>query len=465
MSSRLRFGPTASLTLLASIVVALLAASSAPTPLYAVYQREWGFSPITTTVVFGVYALAVLAALLVFGRISDHIGRRPVLFAALAGQAAAMVVFATAGSVDALLTARVVQGVSTGAALGAIGAGLLDIDRVRGAVANSFAPATGTATGALISGIVVQYLPSPTHLVYLLLLGVFALQALGLVALPESVSRKRGALASMKPDIGLPRAARGSVAIAAPVLFAVWALAGFYGALAPGITAGLVHSHSVVYGGLGLFVFAAAGALSVLVLRATPTRTVMVLGVISLIVGVGVTLLSIGSGAGGTASVTGFFVGTAVAGVGFGGGFQGGIRLVVPLVEPHERAGVLSLLYVVSYLGMGVPAVIGGVLVVHGGGLLDTAREYGVAVVVLAAAALAGLLLSGDRTPRATGRIVARSGAGPLADAGQPAGPATAAEPVRGPVRQPEPIREPARASVAAGAEAAEQAARPAAES
>ena len=61
--------------------------------------------------------------------------------------------------------------------------------------------------------------------------------------------------------------------------------------------------------------------------------------------------------------MAGFFAGTAIAGVGFGGGFQGGIRLVVPLAGERERAGVLSLLYIVSYLGLGVPAVVGGVLV------------------------------------------------------------------------------------------------------
>src|SRR5882757_11156786 len=107
---RRHLGPTASLVLLASIMVSLLAASSAPTPLYAVYQQKWGCSPITTTVVFGVYAIAVLAALLVFGKLSDHVGRRPVLLAALAGQAAATLVFASAGSVSALMAGRVVQG-------------------------------------------------------------------------------------------------------------------------------------------------------------------------------------------------------------------------------------------------------------------------------------------------------------------------------------------------------------------
>ncbi|MBM9505251.1 MFS transporter [Streptomyces sp. KK5PA1] len=379
--------------------MSLLAASSAPTPLYAVYQQHWGFSPITTTVVFGVYALAVLGALLVFGKISDHTGRRPVLIAALVVQAAAMVVFAEAGSVGALLTGRVMQGVATGAALGALGAGLLDVDRLRGGFLNSLAPAMGTASGALVSGLVVQYLPAPTHLVYYLLLGVFALQALGVLALRETVTPKRGALRSMAPEIKLPRVARTPFAIAAPVLFAVWALAGFYGSLGPAITRMLVHSDSEVWGGLPLFVLAGAAGLSVLALRTTPTRTVMVVGIAALVVGVAITVFSIGSGTGGAGAATGFFVGSAIAGFGFGSGFQGGIRMVAPLAQPHERAGLLSLLYVVSYLGMGVPSVIGGFLVVHGGGLLDTAREYGAAVVVLAAAALAGLLLA--RRPHA----------------------------------------------------------------
>jgi MFS family permease len=86
-----------------------------------------------------------------------------------------------------------------------------------------------------------------------------------------------------------------------------------------------------------------------------------------------------------------FFVGTAVAGVGFGGGFQGAIRSVLPLAAPHERAGVLSIVYVISYLALGLPAVIAGVVAVHGGGVLTTAREYGIAVMLLAALALLAL--------------------------------------------------------------------------
>src|ERR1700743_230152 len=186
-----RLSGTPALILLASLIVSLLAASSAPTPLYATYQQQWGFSPITTTIVFGVYAVAVLASLLILGRLSDYVGRRPVLLAALTVQVAALAVFATAGGVGALLIARVIQGLATGAALGAIGAALLDVNKERGAFANALSPALGTGTGALLSALLVRYLPAPTHLVYLVLIGIIAVQAVGVALLRETVTRTR----------------------------------------------------------------------------------------------------------------------------------------------------------------------------------------------------------------------------------------------------------------------------------
>ncbi len=162
---------------LGSLIVALLASSAAPTPLYAIYQAQWHFTPITTTVVFGVYAMAVLAALLTLGKLSDHVGRPLVLLTAIAVHAGSLVIFATATGIPALLAARVVQGVSTGAALGAIGAAMLDMDRELGTFANAVAPGLGSASGAILSALAVRFLPDPTHLIYLALIGVLVLQA------------------------------------------------------------------------------------------------------------------------------------------------------------------------------------------------------------------------------------------------------------------------------------------------
>ena len=372
---------------LASVIVALLASSAAPTPLYAIYQARWHFTPITTTVVFGVYAIAVLAGLLTLGKLSDHVGRRPVLLTAIAVHAGSLVIFATATGVPALLGARVVQGLSTGAALGAIGAAMLDMDRELGTFANAVAPGMGTASGAIVSALAVGFLPDPTHLIYLALIGVLALQATAVAAMRETVSRAPGALASLRPEITLPRALRTPVLTAVPVLFAVWALAGLYGALGPALVHALTGSDNVVLGGLSLFVLAASAVVAVIVLRRAAARTVMLFGILALIAGVAVTVVAVNLG-----SAAVFFAGSAIAGAGFGGGFQGGIRMVVPLAAAHERAGLVSLLYVVSYLGLGVPAVLAGFGVVHGGGLISTARYYGAAVIALAVLALSGLL-------------------------------------------------------------------------
>jgi MFS family permease len=393
VNRRRRELPTwAAFALQVSIMVFLLAGSSAPTPLYSRYQAEWGFSPITVTVVFGVYALAVLAALLTVGSLSDHIGRRPVLLAALIVQAATMLVFATAGGVGALVLARIVQGLSTGAAVGALGAGVIDLHRVRGTIANAVGPMTGTAVGAIGCALLVQYLPAPTRLVYLVIFGVFVLQAVGVLFMADPAARRPGALASLRPRFGVPVAARGAFLAAVPGLVAVWALGGFYLSLGPALTRVVVGSSSMLLGGLTPLAVAGTGAVSVLLLHDTAPRRVMAIGVWSLLIGVTLTVLAMS-----WSSTALFFTGTVLAGVGFGAGFQGGLRTVAPLAGPHERAGVLSTLYVVCYLAMGVPAVIGGILVVHAG-LLPAAREYSLGVIVLGVAALVGLVRT--RAPR-----------------------------------------------------------------
>ncbi|MBF9130525.1 MFS transporter [Plantactinospora sp. S1510] len=384
-AERARLSPRLSLVLLASILVSFLAASAAPTPLYGIYQERWHFSPITTTVVFAVYAVAVLASLLTFGKLSDHVGRRPVLAVAIAVQMVSLVVFIFANGVPTLLAARLVQGLAAGTATGAVGAAMLDIDRARGTLANSIAPGIGTGSGALLSALLIQFLPAPTRLVYVVLLAILLIQALGVALMPETVTPTAGARRSLRPEITLPRAVRGPVLVVVPVLFAVWALAGFFGALGPALVRALMNT-SIVVGGLVLFVFALFGSVAVLLLRNSAARTVMLTGIVALILGMIVTLVSVMAH-----SVIGLFVGLALGGVGFGGGFQGSLKTVMPLVEAHERARVLSLMYIVCYIGFGLPTVIAGFLVVYAGGLPRTADEYSAAVILLALVALFGV--------------------------------------------------------------------------
>jgi predicted MFS family arabinose efflux permease len=370
---------------MASLSVSFLAGSSAPTPLYGLYQSRWGFSSIMTTVVFGVYAFAILLSLLGVGKLSDHIGRRPVLLFAIGLQGMTMLLFAFAGGLSTLMLARVVQGIATGAALGAIGAGLVDLDRARGTVANSVAPMLGTATGGLASAIMVEYLPAPDKLVYIALFSIFVVQAWGVWLMREPAERRPGALASLRPQFNLPAELRAPMLIAAPLLIASWAFVGFYGSLGPALLKRLFGSGSALLGGLALFSMAGSGAIAVLLLRNRAGHELMLTGAASLIAGVSTTLLAISFG-----SPWIFFLGTALAGVGFGTGFQGAIRNIVPRAPVHARAGVLSVIFLISYLAMGVPAIVAGFRVVASHDLLGTARELGTGVAVLALVALIG---------------------------------------------------------------------------
>jgi hypothetical protein len=345
LSPRVGFG------LLTSILLMLLASSAAPTPLYAIYQAKWGFSAVTVTVVFGVYAVAVLASLLVFGSLSDHVGRRPVLIAALLMQAMVMLLFALADGLDLLLLARVLQGLATGAAVGAIGAGLVDLHPGRGPVANAAGAMAGTASGALGSALLVQLLPVPFQV-------------------------------------------RGALAIAAPSLVAVWALAGFYASLGPSLAGLVAHSNSTILGGGSLFALAGSGAVMVVLCHRVDPRRFALAGNALVIIGVAIVLWSVTA-----MSVAGFFVGTVIAGAGFGGGFQGGLRTIIPLARPTERAGVISVAYVICYLAMGLPAILAGVLVVHST-VTRTAQEFGITVIALAAITAVGTILSARRTAR-----------------------------------------------------------------
>ena len=395
--ARGRLPDSAAFYLLASVIASFLAGSSAPTPLYGVYASAWRFSAITTTVVFAVYALAVLAALLTAGSLSDHIGRRPVLLAAIAAQAVVMVVFATAGGMPQLVMARIIQGLGTGAGIGAIGAGLLDLDKAKGTIANAVAPWVGFAAGPVGSGLLVQFLPAPTRLVYLVLFAVFAAQAVGVWLMRETAAPIPGALASLRPTFTLPPAARRPFLLALPALIAVEALVGFYASLGPALVQHVANSRSIVLGGLPLFVLAAGAAVTVRLLHRRSARTAILTGAGALLAGVGLVLLAVGTG-----SAAAFFAGTVVAGVGVGGGFQGAIRSVLPLAAANQRAGVLSMVWVVAYLALGVPTVIAGFLTVHDGSVLATAGQYGAALLVLAALTLIGSARRREAVPAGT---------------------------------------------------------------
>ncbi|MFS4092464.1 MFS transporter [Streptomyces sp. AF1A] len=390
-----RLSRSGSFALHASAVVSLLAASSAPTPLYDEYQTQWHFSALTVTIVFSSYALALLVALLVAGTLSDYLGRRPVLTGALLAEAASMALFATAQGVTELIAARVVQGLATGVATGAAGAALLDFEHPRhpgrAALANSLTPVSGMATGVLASTGLVQFAPAPTHTVYLLLLLLFATQTALVTRTAETARSHRGVWRSLQPGISVARASRTAMLLITPGVIAAWALGGFYSSLGPQL-ARLIAPHAPdTTGGLVFFALTASAALAICATRTRPARTVSTAGAIALMSGALLTLVSPY-----LQSLSALFVGTLLAGAGFGAVTQGALRLLLPPAAPEERAGTLASYYVLSYLAMSVPAVLAGLLTMRYG--LETAvLLYAGSTGLLALSALVALATSGRR--------------------------------------------------------------------
>ena len=384
---------------MAAIADLAFVANSAASPLYRVYQEQFRFSAITLTLLFTVFIVVLLVTLLFAGSLSDYVGRRPVVLAGLVAGAAACGLFLLAHGVGLLFGARALLGVAVALITGAAAAALQDLRPSSSAapLLSSTAVAVGGALGAIGASALAQYAPAPTRLVWWILLGAFAAGALAVLAMAEPGTPRPGALSSLRPQVSVPRPARGAFVAAVPCLVGLWALVGFYFSLGPSLVAQLLHSGNLLWGGVVLLLLggtsaAAAGALT----KADPSR-VMLAGCIALSVGALVTFAAIETG-----TPAALFLGTAVAGLGWGPAFTGAYRATVVLVPSEQRAGLITAIYIVSYVALGT-AVIGGVTTTVYG-LHATALVYSVVVTGLTAAAAAILLVRRPGTaPRGAG--------------------------------------------------------------
>ena len=375
--------------LLAIVLVALLAAASAPSPLYGVYQAKWGFPTITLTAIYAVYAFGGIAALLTTGRLADHVGRRPVVASALIVEIVAMLAFVIAEDVAMLFVGRFLAGVGVGIGAGAVSAWLLDLQPPGsprlGSLVSGVGPLLGLGLGAFIAGLLVQFGPDPQHLVFWFLAGVYGLGLIGIVAVPDPVGRQQGWLASMRPTVGVPPAARSMFIAGLPALVGLWALAGLYLSLGPSLLVSLLGTDSRVAGGGLILALCGSGAVASVAVRSLEPRRVLVRGSLMLIAGVGITLLGVWGG-----SIILLFAGSGIAGLGFGPAFSAFVGATAPLAPPQQRGALVAAIYVAVYLAISVPAIVGGagatVL-----GLRDMTLAYGVVVILLATATTVGV--------------------------------------------------------------------------
>ncbi|WP_265442495.1 MFS transporter [Flexivirga meconopsidis] len=335
-------------------LAALLIGTNLPTPLYPTYERVFSFAPLGVTLIFATYAIVLIPSLLIFGPLSDVVGRRRVLLPAVLVAALASALFAVADGVAWLFAARAVQGIALGAVQGTATAALVDTEpggrHKRAALVGSIATAAGGAAGPLLGGLLAEYAPAPRVLPYLVEIGLLLVAFVGLARfLPPTASTGK----RWRPERpSVPAAIRGTFAVASVVAFLAWAVTALFMALMPSYLAQLTQTQNLLLaGGIVALMLGCSAAAQTALPKLGSTRA-QTGGLILLIAGLGGIIA-----AAQTSSVTVVFVATVLAGVGQGMAFAGSLADTNAVAPHHRRADVLSSFYVVMYAGVALPVI------------------------------------------------------------------------------------------------------------
>ncbi|MBS1081664.1 MFS transporter [Gluconobacter kondonii] len=361
-----------------AILFLFLGASAAITPLYPLYHEQWHAGLPMLQAAFAVYAITLLLALLSLGSLSDYLGRRPVIWFALALEIVAMLQLSLAADISDVICGRALQGLATGIATSALSAGLQDANRERGGLISGMVPMGSMASLALGSAFLVRFAPNPLHFVFCLLTLGLIMSVATVFLVPETVSRIPGVLASLQPRIHVPFTARRAMYRIAPANIAVWALAGLFLSLGPTIARLASHDKGGVLLGGGVVAVVMAPALVAMLTHLGRSSAVLLnRGAVAVLVGLPLVLIGLHIG-----SLSFFLGGAAIAGVGLGLTVQGALRTIVPLAKAHERAGLAASYFVMSYLAFSAPAFVAG-LAVQRYGLRNTTDIYVTLLLVL----------------------------------------------------------------------------------
>jgi MFS family permease len=381
--------------LLAYAFAAIMLGTTLPTPIYAIYADELHFSVLTTTVIYATYAGGVLFTLVVFGRWSDAIGRRPVLLAGVVCALASDVIFLMADSVPLLLVARVVSGFSAGLFAGTATAAVIEAAphawRHRAASVATVANIGALGIGPLLSGLLVEYAPHPLQLTFVVHIVLAVLAAAAVAYAPETSSRTGGLRVQR---LSVPVEVRPMFAIAALAAFAGFSVTGLFTAVAPSFLANVVGIDNHAVAGLVVCsIFAVSAVAQVASTNVSPHRAVA-LGCAILVAGMVILAVALHF-----SSLTGVIAAAVVSGVGQGISFGRGLAAVMDGAPAYRRAEVSSTYFVVAYIAIALP-VVGEGLASQAWGLRTAGLSFAVAVALLATVCLAAILVREARESR-----------------------------------------------------------------
>jgi predicted MFS family arabinose efflux permease len=351
------------LVAIASVITVAFAGSVIVTPLYALYQQKFDFSEITLTLVYAVYVVGNIVALLLFGQASDQIGRKRVAMPALLLAALGALLFMLARGTAFLFAARLLIGLAVGVASGTGTAWLADefgpADRSTATVSAATANLAGIALGPLLGGLLAEYAPWPLTLPFIVYIAILAVVAVAVSRVsgsrPAEVERVRDV--RVRPRVGVPRELVGAFAAPAVCGFVTFALGGLYFALIPGVVIRDLHNPNVAVGGAVVAELAAIAALVIVVSRRLRPSVAMTSGLLLLLPAVGLVVAAQAAG-----SMALLLVATAVAGVTMALGYRGSLQVVNEIAPDERRAEVTSSYYIACFVGNSVPVIGLGVL-------------------------------------------------------------------------------------------------------
>jgi MFS family permease len=382
---RLTSGRRAGLASVAFALAIAMLGTTLPTPLYELYRARFGFSELMITVIFATYAAGVIASLLVFGRLSDQVGRRWMLLAGLALAALSALAFLIADGLALLIVGRVLSGLSAGIFTGTATATLVDLAaperRARATLVATIANMGGLGCGPLLTGLLAQWAGSPLRFTFWVDLALVLPAAIGIWAMPETVvARSRPRL---RPQaLRVPTEMRATFFQAALAGFAGYAVLGLFTAVAPAFLGEELRVTSPAVIGLVVFVVFAGSMVGQAMLQLLPEAVAMPAGCLALIAGMGSLALGLA-----VPSLALLVLSGVIAGFGQGLAFRAGLAAVSVRAPAERRGEVASSFFVVMYVAIALPVIGVGVLAQAVGlrtaGLIFAAAVAAVAVVAL----------------------------------------------------------------------------------
>ncbi|MCA0046680.1 MFS transporter [Mesorhizobium sp. B283B1A] len=381
-------GDALAIPTVAAMIAVLFAGSTALTPLYIIYKQQFGFSQITLTLIYAVYVVGNLAALLVFGGASDVVGRRPAALAAMGVAIVSGLVFLFAENVLSLDIARILSGLGIGIGAGTGTAWIAELlpnaDKSRASVIATSTNFLGLGFGALVSGLLAQYEPWPLRLVFIVFLVALVVVTILVWRTPETIAKPGGVnQISMRPQLSVPQEIRARFVAPAVTGFGAMALVGFYAALAPSILAQQLHETNHAVAGALFFELAIVAAVSIVVLKQVQSSKVMLAALALMVPSV---LLVVAAQM--LASMVLMIAATACCGVVAALGYRGGLQVVNEIAPDDRRAEIVSSFFVCCFVGNALPVIGIGIVSTYASPIAAS-LAFAAMIIVFAVVALA----------------------------------------------------------------------------